>query len=296
MISRTDSFREEYSVLHPAQIDSSPTIAAAVASAPASAAKDDSRKPAAGDGAVAAAGSWPPAAEAADEDLGTVGATCGLLYFSVADSSIAHGWTKGKGVRRRSVLCFCKHQRQTLESSSPLGKLVSNNGMPRAASPSAASRHRLLLPPLLAGLDFCRLAAPTSSAASRPTSSRPSWHASRCLAPSAAFTGWPRLLPPCGSASFCRLAAPNCRLAAFLPPSGPTSSGLVGRGAPRTTRPRAQGLTRVSPELHTIDNTSTTCLLRGAGTGTSPTVMTTKWSWIERSCGKKTIAIGANPD
>ncbi|KAM4067600.1 hypothetical protein HRG_012313 [Hirsutella rhossiliensis] len=40
--------------------------------------------------------------------------------------------------------------------------------MPRAASPSAASRHRLLLPPLLAGLEFCRLAAPTSSAASRP--------------------------------------------------------------------------------------------------------------------------------
>ncbi|KAM4056909.1 hypothetical protein HRG_014819 [Hirsutella rhossiliensis] len=138
-------------------------------------------------------------------------------------------------------------KRQTLESSSPLGKLVSNNGMPRAASPSAASRHRLLLPPLLAGLDFCRLAAPTSSAASRPFFSP---FLARLALPrtSAAFTGWPRLLPPCGSASFCRLAAELCRLAAFLPPSGPTSSGLVGRGGPEELQePRAQGLTRVSP-------------------------------------------------
>ncbi|KAM4067185.1 hypothetical protein HRG_012208 [Hirsutella rhossiliensis] len=119
--------------------------------------------------------------------------------------------------------------------------------MPRAASPSAASRHRLLLPPrgiaffcrlywlastsaasrprpLLPprGPDFfCRLAARLLLPPRGPTSSRPSRHTSRCLAPSAAFTGWPRLLPPCGPDSICR-------------PAATTSSGLVGRGAPRS--------------------------------------------------------------
>ncbi|KAM4058154.1 hypothetical protein HRG_014522 [Hirsutella rhossiliensis] len=112
--------------------------------------------------------------------------------------------------------------------------------MPRAASPSAASRHRLLLPPRGIAF-FCRLYwLASTSAASRPrpllpprgpTSSRPSWHASRCLAPSAAFTGWPRLLPPCGSASFCRLAAPNfAALRPFLPPSG---HDFLWTGGPR---------------------------------------------------------------
>ncbi|XP_044715651.1 uncharacterized protein HRG_10832 [Hirsutella rhossiliensis] len=107
--------------------------------------------------------------------------------------------------------------------------------MPRAASPSAASRHRLLLPPLLAGLDFCRLAAPTSSAASRPD----------FFSPFLARLALPRLLPPLlAGLAFCRLAAlPPSAVSRLrtLPPCGPfcrpaatTSSGLVGRGALRS--------------------------------------------------------------
>ncbi|KAM4064205.1 RNase H domain-containing protein [Hirsutella rhossiliensis] len=109
----------------------------------------------------------------------------------------------------------CKHQKADFGEFVSSGKLVSNNGMPRAASPSAASRHRLLLPPLLAGLDFCRLAAPTSSAASRPdffspflarlalprTLCRLYWLAS----PSAALRLC--LLLPSRGSELCRLAA-----------------------------------------------------------------------------------------
>ncbi|KAM4056431.1 hypothetical protein HRG_014779 [Hirsutella rhossiliensis] len=85
--------------------------------------------------------------------------------------------------------------------------------MPRAASPSAASRHRLLLPPLLAGLDFCRLAARlllalpgTPRAASHPL---PPLLAGLALCRLAALTPSAvsrlRPLPPCGP--FCRPAA-----------------------------------------------------------------------------------------
>ncbi|KAM4059109.1 hypothetical protein HRG_014095 [Hirsutella rhossiliensis] len=124
--------------------------------------------------------------------------------------------------------------------------------MPRAASPSAASRHRLLLPPLLAGLDFCRLAAPTSSAASRH----------RLLL---ALPGTPRAashpLPPLlAGLAFCRLAAlppsavsrlRTCRLAAFLPPSG---HDFLWTAAHQSTTPpppacyeeQARGLRRLS--------------------------------------------------
>ncbi|KAM4067957.1 hypothetical protein HRG_012452 [Hirsutella rhossiliensis] len=124
--------------------------------------------------------------------------------------------------------------------------------MPRAASPSAASRHRLLLPPLLAGLDFCRLAAPTSSAASRPdffspflarlalprTLCRLYWLAS----PSAALRLC-LLLPSRGS----ELAA----LRPFLPPSG---HDFLWTAAHQSTTPpppacyeeQARGLRRLS--------------------------------------------------
>ncbi|KAM4061065.1 hypothetical protein HRG_012968 [Hirsutella rhossiliensis] len=121
--------------------------------------------------------------------------------------------------------------------------------MPRAASPSAASRHRLLLPPLLAGLDFCRLAAPTSSAASRPDFFSP-FLARLALPRTLCRLYW--LASPSAALRLCLLLpSRGSELAALRPfcrPAATTSSGLVGRGGPEELQePRAQGLTRVSP-------------------------------------------------
>ncbi|KAM4064009.1 RNase H domain-containing protein [Hirsutella rhossiliensis] len=101
--------------------------------------------------------------------------------------------------------------------------------MPRAASPSAASRHRLLLPPLLAGLDFCRLAAPTSSAASRPNFFSP-FLARLALPRTLCRLYW--LASPSAALRLCLLLPSRgselCRLAAFQRPRLPLDWWAAG--------------------------------------------------------------------
>ncbi|XP_044715986.1 uncharacterized protein HRG_10160 [Hirsutella rhossiliensis] len=150
-----------------------------------------------------------------------------------------------------------------------------------------------LLPPLLAGLDFCRIAAPTFSAASRPDFFSP--FLARLALPRTLCRLY-RLASPSAALrpdSFCRLAAPTFA-ALRLPPSG---HDFLWTGGPRGPESYKSLELKASPGAPgcTQSTTPPPPACYEVGTGTSPTVMTTKWPRIERSC-EKTIAIGANPD